>query len=67
MSQFTNKADVITGGSSGIGRAAAREPMNSLLNILIKCGILKEDLDYHLICASIIIIFLFFGYQKWFE
>jgi uncharacterized membrane protein YkgB len=30
-------------------------------------GILRDDLDYHLIRASMVIIFLFFGYQKWFE
>jgi uncharacterized membrane protein YkgB len=41
--------------------------MNSLINILTKFGLLKEDLDYHLIRASMVIIFLFFGYQKWFE
>ena len=34
---------------------------------LIKLGILKENLDYHLIRAAMVIIFLFFGYQKWFE
>ena len=41
--------------------------MNSLINVLTKFGLLTEDLDYHLIRASIVIIFLFFGYQKWFE
>jgi uncharacterized membrane protein YkgB len=45
--------------------------MNSLINILTnimtKFGLLKEDLDYHLVRASMVIIFLFFGYQKWFE
>src|SRR5882724_514697 len=41
--------------------------MNSLINILTKFGLLKEDLDYHLIRASMVIIFAFFGYQKWFE
>jgi uncharacterized membrane protein YkgB len=41
--------------------------MNSLINILTKVGLLKDDLDYHLIRASMVIIFLFFGYQKWFE
>jgi uncharacterized membrane protein YkgB len=35
--------------------------------ILIKFGLLKKDLDYHLIRASMVIIFMFFGYQKWFE
>ena len=41
--------------------------MNSLINSLTKLGLLKEDLDYHLVRASMVIIFLFFGYQKWFE
>jgi uncharacterized membrane protein YkgB len=41
--------------------------MNSLINILTKFGLLKGDLDYHFIRASMVIIFLFFGYQKWFE
>ena len=41
--------------------------MNSLINILINFGLLKEDLDYHLVRASMVIIFLFFGYQKWFD
>jgi uncharacterized membrane protein YkgB len=41
--------------------------MNFLTNILVKLGILREDLDYHFIRASMVIIFLFFGYQKWFD
>jgi Protein of unknown function, DUF417 len=41
--------------------------MNSLINILTRLGLLKDDLDYHLIRASMVIIFLFFGYQKWFD
>jgi uncharacterized protein DUF417 len=41
--------------------------MNLLNNALIKLGLLKEDLDYHLIRASMVVLFLFFGYQKWFE
>ena len=41
--------------------------MNSLIRALIKLGLLKEDLDYHLIRGSMIVLFLFFGYQKWFQ
>ena len=41
--------------------------MTFLVRALIKLGILKKDLDYHLLRASMVIIFLFFGYQKWFE
>ena len=40
--------------------------MNWLINALIKLGLLKDDLDYHLIRASMVVLFLFFGYQKWF-
>ena len=41
--------------------------MNRLINALIKLGLLTDDLDYHLIRASMVVLFLFFGYQKWFE
>jgi uncharacterized membrane protein YkgB len=41
--------------------------VNQLTNLLVKIGILKNDLDYHLIRASMVILFLFFGYQKWFQ
>jgi uncharacterized membrane protein YkgB len=41
--------------------------MNLIIKILTKLGIRKHDLDYHFIRASMVIIFLFFGYQKWFD
>lgn len=41
--------------------------LSVLVKGLIRVGLLTEDLDYHLIRASMVIIFLFFGYQKWFE
>jgi len=41
--------------------------MTFIIRALVKLGILKNDLDYHLLRASMVIIFLFFGYQKWFE
>lgn len=41
--------------------------MNRLISVLSRIGVLKEDLDYHLMRASMVIIFAFFGYQKWFE
>jgi uncharacterized membrane protein YkgB len=67
MDPFTNHFDVITGESSGSERTTARGLMSPIINVLIKVGILKEDLDYHLIRAAMVIIFLFFGYQKWWE
>lgn len=41
--------------------------MDRLLQTLAKLGILKEDLDYHVVRASMVIIFLFFGYSKMFN
>ena len=41
--------------------------MNFFIRALVKLGIQRQDLDYHLIRAAMVIIFLFFGYQKWFE
>src|SRR5882672_8706516 len=41
--------------------------INQLVDALSKSGLLTKDLDYHLIRTSMVIIFLLFGYQKWFE
>jgi uncharacterized membrane protein YkgB len=41
--------------------------MNTLINFLTKTVVSKEDLDYHLVRASMVIIYFFFGYQKWFD
>jgi uncharacterized membrane protein YkgB len=40
--------------------------MDTLVRILARSGLLKENLDYHLLRAAMVLIFLFFGYQKWF-
>jgi uncharacterized membrane protein YkgB len=41
--------------------------MNMLLKVLAKTPLLKPDLDYHLIRGSMVLIFMLFGYQKWFD
>lgn len=45
--------------------------MNALIEklaaILARSGLLRRDLDYHLLRASMVLIFFLFGYQKWFE
>jgi uncharacterized membrane protein YkgB len=41
--------------------------MNLLINFLKKTPLLKGDLDYHLVRASMVILYFFFGYQKWFD
>src|SRR3977135_4175120 len=40
--------------------------MNALIHMLTRSGLRTKDLDYHLIRASMVLIFLSFGYQKWF-
>jgi uncharacterized membrane protein YkgB len=41
--------------------------MDRLLRCLSKTAPFQGELDYHLIRASMVIIYLFFGYQKWFD
>ena len=41
--------------------------MNFITRTLVKLGILRDDLDYHFVRASMVIIYAFFGYQKWFN
>ncbi len=63
----TAKAVQPGGGISGKVTAPAFDQiMNLIINLLTKCGLLKQDLDYHLVRASMVIIYFFFGYQKWF-
>ena len=67
MNQLTDQTVSFTAASSTDGRGADRDFMNLLVRALIKLGIRNEDFGYHLLRASMVIIFLFFGYQKWFE
>jgi len=39
--------------------------MNALIKLFARSGLLRDDLDYHLLRAAMVIIFLFFGYAKW--
>jgi uncharacterized membrane protein YkgB len=65
----TDKAAPATEGISGADKSREltfSRLMDLLIRVLTKIGLLKEDLDYHLVRASMVIIFLLFGYQKWF-
>jgi uncharacterized membrane protein YkgB len=65
MNRPTTKFDPTTGDNHGTQLSASRSLMDRLARVLIRFGILTEDLDYRLIRASMVIIFFFFGYQKW--
>jgi uncharacterized membrane protein YkgB len=41
--------------------------MNYLIKLGDRLGILRSEIDYHVVRASMVLIFLFFGYQKWFN
>ncbi|HEY4050256.1 MAG TPA: DUF417 family protein [Acidobacteriaceae bacterium] len=41
--------------------------MNWLINHLAKMRIFQGDIDNHLVRASMVIVYFFFGYQKWFD
>lgn len=41
--------------------------MNFLIDKLANSGLLRRDLDYHLLRAAMVVIFAWFGYDKWFE
>src|ERR1700739_3384602 len=63
----THKVVLPTGEISGKPNAPAFDQiMNLLIKILTRLGLIKEDLDYHVVRASMVILYFFFGYQKWF-
>jgi uncharacterized membrane protein YkgB len=41
--------------------------MKYLISLCDKFGVLHSDMDYHVLRASMVVIFFFFGYQKWFQ
>jgi uncharacterized membrane protein YkgB len=66
---YTNKVGLSPAGTENTGKAPVlifNELMNLLIKLLARFGLLKKDLDYHLVRASMVIIYFFFGYQKWF-
>ena len=41
--------------------------MKYLVKLCDRFGLLQSELDCHLLRASMVLIFLFFGYQKWWQ
>jgi uncharacterized membrane protein YkgB len=48
------------------GSALLNAPVDLMSKGLTRLGLLEADLDYHLIRSAMVLIFLLFGYQKWF-
>ena len=66
MNRTSDKAISVTDTSGNrAGGGVARDLVNALAQVLGKAGLLQEDADYHLMRVAMVIIFFFFGYQKW--
>src|SRR5580692_8473823 len=64
---FTNQVATPTAEISGKPVVPVfNELINLLVKILTKFGLLTKDLDYHVVRGSMVILYFFFGYQKWF-
>ncbi|MGY4421944.1 putative membrane protein YkgB [Bradyrhizobium sp. JR6.1] len=46
--------------------ASTNSSQTPFVRALQGSGLLAADIDYHLVRASMVIMFFFFGYQKWF-
>ena len=50
-----------------VGSATSDYPMRIIIRILTRSGLLVSDFDHHLLRASMVIVFFFFGFTKWFQ
>ena len=66
MDRLVNKTVSIDGVGSTAAQPVFRRSIDSLASVLARLGLLREDAEYHLLRASMVVIFFFFGYQKWF-
>jgi uncharacterized membrane protein YkgB len=66
MDRLANKSVSINGVGSTAAQQVFRRSIDLLANVLTRLGVLRDDADYHLLRAAMVIIFFFFGYQKWF-
>jgi uncharacterized membrane protein YkgB len=59
------KQDLIRAIRSAEHSGTTNYPIKNLAKILAGLGLLSEDIEYHALRASMVIIFAFFGYTKW--
>jgi uncharacterized membrane protein YkgB len=65
--QDTNVTASASGRQTTAPGGALSISVGLIATVLTRLGLLRKDLDYHLIRAAMVLIFLMFGYQKWFE
>src|SRR5215472_2734754 len=66
MDRLANKKVSTNGVGSTAAQPVFQRSIDLLANVLTRLGLLRDDADYHLLRAAMVIIFFFFGYQKWF-
>ena len=66
MNRLANKTVSVNGTGSTDAHPVAIRLTEPLAYVLAKLGLLRDDAEYHLLRAAMVIIFFFFGYQKWF-
>ena len=64
MNRFVERRR-LAGDGDGILRMPDPGLVAPLISILVRYGLVKEDLDYHILRGAMVIIVCFFGYQKW--
>ncbi len=65
MNRLANKTVSVSGSSNPDADPIGGRLTELLASVLAKLGLLTPDADYHLLRAAMVIIFFFFGYQKW--
>jgi uncharacterized membrane protein YkgB len=66
MNRLANKTVSVNGIRGTDADSVAQRLIELLAFLLGKLGLLRKDAEYHLLRAAMVIIFFFFGYQKWF-
>jgi uncharacterized membrane protein YkgB len=66
MDQRAAKSATVTHTRNAVRPAIAQVLVDTLASVLRKLGLMRPDAEYHLLRAAMVIIFFFFGYQKWF-
>ena len=66
MNRLANKTVSVNGIGRTDAQPVARRLTELLAYALSKLGLLRQDAEYHLLRAATVIIFFFFGCQKWF-
>jgi uncharacterized membrane protein YkgB len=66
MAPFTKKIISVGDVAATEAPSVSDRLADLLAKVLTPLGLLRQDADYHLQRAAMVIMFFFFGYQKWF-